>query len=440
MDRNSRGPLTRLTALRSIAPRSATARLSWGIADQAVSSITNFALGIVVARSLGAADFGAFSLAWVTYGVLLNLSRGLATDPLTVRYSGPLDDRWRSAARRSASTATALGLVVGALCLLVGLAIGGVVGSAFAALGLTLPGLLLQDSWRIAFFVAGKGQRAFANDVVWGIALVPAMLIASNAPTTFGFVLAWGAAATAAALVGCIQTRMVPRMTAIVSWIREHRDLGPRYLVENVSDSASAQLQMFGLGAIAGLAAVGAVRGAQILLAPVIALRMGISLISVPEAARVLKRWPRRLRAFCLMLGGSQAAACVLFGAGLLLLPPEIGELMLGSIWPLASALIVPTTLAVAAGALFDGAFVGLRALGVSRRSMPVRVARAIAWVVGGIVGGFLGGAAGSVWGTVAANLLGNALVWWQLGVASRESLSRAADSSEAAAASSRDC
>jgi hypothetical protein len=204
--------------------------------------------------------------------------------------------------------------------------------------------------------------------------------------------------------------------------------------VENVSDSASAQLQMYGLGAIAGLPEVGAVRGAQILLAPVVALRMGISLIAVPEAARVLKRWPRRLQAFCMVLGGSQAAACVLWGAGLLLLPPRVGELMLGSIWPAASALIVPTTLLLAAGAVFDGAFTGLRALGVSRRSMPVRIARSIAWVIGGIVGAFLGGAAGSVWGTVAANFLGVALVWWQLGIASRANLASVADRSDAAA------
>jgi hypothetical protein len=74
MNRDGRRPTTRLTALRTIAPRSATARLGWGIADQAVSSITNLAQGIVVARSLGAADFGAFSLAWVTYSVILNLA------------------------------------------------------------------------------------------------------------------------------------------------------------------------------------------------------------------------------------------------------------------------------------------------------------------------------------------------------------------------------
>ena len=408
----------RINALRAIVPRTAQARLGWGVADQAVSSITNLALGIIAARSLDAASFGAFGLAWVTYGVILNVSRGLATDPLTVRHSGPPDDHWRLATRRAASTATALGVGVGILCVVIGLIIGGLVGSASVALGLTLPALLLQDSWRIAFFAAGTGKRAFANDMVWAVALVPAILIASRAPTTFGFVLAWGGAALTAALFGCGQTRLVPRATGVAIWIRDHRDLGPRYLVENVSDSASAQLQTYAVGAIAGLSEVGALRGAQILLAPVVALRMGISLIAVPEAARVLKRWPRHLQAFCLVLGGSQATACLLWGAVLLILPARIGELMLGSVWSSASWLIVPTTLAVAAGAMFDGAAVGLRALGASRRSMRVRIVRAVAWVIGGVVGALLAGAAGSVWGTVGANLLGVALVWWQLALA----------------------
>ena len=47
-------------------------RLSWGLADQAVSSLTNFAVSMYVIRTLGAAQFGAFSLAYVTYGFTLN--------------------------------------------------------------------------------------------------------------------------------------------------------------------------------------------------------------------------------------------------------------------------------------------------------------------------------------------------------------------------------
>ena len=284
-----------------------------------------------------------------------------------------------------------------------------------------MPGLLLQDCWRIGYFAAGRGHRAFTNDVVWAVSLVPAMLIAGTVGTTFGFVLAWGASASVAAVFGCVQTRLVPKAAGIVGWLKEHRDLGLRYTVENVGDSAGAQLRLYALGAIAGLAAVGAVRGALIVLAPFLALRMGIALMAVPEAARVLQRWPRRLRAFCLVLGGSQAAVGILWGACLLfILPSAVGEWMLGSLWPSASALIIPTTLAVAGGSLFDGAFVGLRALGVSRRSMPTQITRAVTSVVAGTVGAFLGGAAGSVWGATGATFLGVAMVWWQLGVAIR--------------------
>ena len=38
-------------------------RLSWGLGDQAVSSLTNFAVGVFVAHGLGVGAFGIFSLA-----------------------------------------------------------------------------------------------------------------------------------------------------------------------------------------------------------------------------------------------------------------------------------------------------------------------------------------------------------------------------------------
>ena len=115
--------------LRSDAVRATAGRLGWGLADQAVSSITNFTVGILVARSLGAVEFGAFSLAWVTYAVVMNLSRGLATDPLIVRFSGVPVAQWRVAVAQSSSTALLVGLATGATSLLAGLVIGGVVGS-----------------------------------------------------------------------------------------------------------------------------------------------------------------------------------------------------------------------------------------------------------------------------------------------------------------------
>ncbi|MEU1375029.1 hypothetical protein ABZ442_15365 [Streptomyces triculaminicus] len=394
------------------AKRAMAGRLSWGLADQAVCSMNNFAVGIYVARSLGLTAFGVFSLAWVTYGVVLNISRGLATDPLVVRFSGVPDASWHTAAARSTGTALGVGGTIGAACLVAGPALGGSVGPAFACLGVVLPTLLLQDAWRFSFFAAGTGRKAFTNDLLATVALVPAMLVAARVDTVAAFVLAWGASAGVAAAYGCLQSGIRPRPAGAREWLRAHRDLGSRYLVENVSLSGAAQLRAYGLGAIVGVGAVGVVRGAELLLGPFLAVLMGLSLVTVAEAVRVLRRAPHRLRVFCLLLGGGQAAAALLWGAALLLVPDRFGELVLGGVWHSASELIVPATLGVAGASLGTGAAAGLRALAAARRSLRCQLIASTFYVGGGLGGAVVAGTVGSAWG-VAAATLGSSAVWW---------------------------
>ncbi|MDF2265159.1 hypothetical protein P2Q00_06845 [Streptomyces coacervatus] len=403
------------------AKRALVGRLSWGLADQAASSISNFAVGIYVARSLGVTAFGVFSLAWVTYGVVLNVSRGLATDPLVVRFSGVPDASWRGAVARSSGTALGVGGALGAASVVAGLALGGRVGPAFACLGVMLPGLLLQDAWRFSFFAAGTGRKAFVNDVVWGVALIPAMAVAARVGSVAAFVLAWGASATVAAGYGYLQSGIRPRMTEARGWLREQRDLGYRYLVENVSLSGASQLRAYGLGAIVGLGAVGAVRGAELLMGPFLAVLMGLSLVTVPEAARVLRQAPHRLGKFCLLLGGGQAAAALLWGGSLLLMPDRLGRLVLGSVWHSASQLIAAITLGVAGAGLGTGAAAGLRALGAARRSLRCQLFASACYVSGGLGGAALAGTVGSAWGVATATVSGSAVWWLQLRSALRE-------------------
>ncbi|MGW2261758.1 hypothetical protein ACWCXE_28750 [Streptomyces sp. NPDC001780] len=403
------------------ARRALAGRLSWGLADQAASSLSNFVVGIYVARSLGPAAFGVFSLAWVTYGVVLSVARGLATDPLVVRFSGVPDASWRGAAARSSGTALGVGATVGAACLAVGLALGGSVGTAFACLGVLLPGLLLQDAWRYAFFAAGTGRKAFVNDLVWGVALVPALVVAARVGSVAAYLLAWGGSAAVAAAYGCVQSGIRPRPAGVRAWLRDHRDLGYRYLVENVGVSGASQLRAYGLGAIVGVGAVGVVRGAELLLGPFLALLMGLSLVTVAEAARVLRRTPHRLGRFCLLLGGAQAVAALLWGAALLLMPDRLGALVLGDVWGSASALIVPVTLGVAGAGLGTGAAAGLRALAAARRSLRSQLFASACYVIGGLGGAAVAGTSGSAWGVAAATVTASAVWWLQLRSALRE-------------------
>ncbi|MGW7269306.1 hypothetical protein ACWGH5_02210 [Streptomyces sp. NPDC054864] len=406
---------------RPTARRAILGRLSWGLADQAASSLSNFAVGIYVARSLGLTAFGVFSLAWVTYGVVLSVSRGLATDPLVVRFSGVSDTSWRGAVARSSGTALGVGAVIGAVCLVIGLALGGRVGPAFAGLGLMLPGLLLQDAWRYSFFAAGNGRKAFVNDVVWGVALVPAMVVAARVGTVTAFVLAWGASAAVAAVYGCFQSGIRPRLTGGRAWLHEHRDLSYRYLVENVGVSGASQLRAYGLGAIVGVGAVGVIRGAELLLGPFLAVLMGLTLVTVAEAARMLRQAPHRLGRFCLFLGGGQAVGALLWGSVLLLLPDRLGELVLGDVWSSAAEIIVPVTLGVAGAGLGTGAAAGLRALAAARRSLRCQLFASTFYVSGGLGGAVVAGTVGSAWGVAAAAACSSAVWWLQLRSALRE-------------------
>ncbi|WP_431994241.1 hypothetical protein [Streptomyces griseoflavus] len=403
------------------ARRAVVGRLSWGLADQAASSVSNFVVGVYVARSLGVTAFGVFSLAWVTYGVVLNVSRGVATDPLVVRFSGVPEASWRGAVARSSGAALGVGAALGAVSVAVGLALGGPVGTAFACLGVVLPGLLLQDAWRFAFFAAGTGRKAFVNDVVWGVALVPALVVAARVGSVSAFVLAWGGSAAVAAVYGCFQSGIRPRLSGARPWVREHRDLGYRYLVENVSNSGASQLRAYGLGAIVGVGAVGVIRGAELLLGPFLALLMGLSLVTVAEAARVLRRAPHRLGTFCLLLGGGQAVAALLWGGALLLVPDRLGGLVLGGVWSAAAELVVPVTLGVAGAGLGTGAAAGLRALGAARRSLRSQLFASVCYVTGGLGGAVVAGTAGSAWGVAAATLCGSAVWWLHLRSALRE-------------------
>ncbi|MFJ9174599.1 hypothetical protein [Streptomyces sp. NPDC102360] len=403
------------------ARRALAGRLSWGLADQAASSVSNFAVGIYVARSLGVTAFGVFSLAWVTYGVVLNVSRGLGTDPLMVRFSAVPEAAWRGAVARCSGTALGVGIALGGASVVFGLALGGRLGSAFACLGVVLPGLLLQDSWRFAFFAAGAGRKAFVNDIVWCVALIPALVVAARVGGVPGFVLAWGGSAAVAAAYGCFQSGILPRLTGARAWLREHRDLGTRYLVENVSNSGGSQLRAYGLGVIVGVGAVGVVRGAELLLGPFMAVLMGLSLVTVAEAARVLRRAPHRLGTFCLLLGGGQAVAALLWGGALLLVPDRAGELLLGDVWSAASQLIVPVTLGVAGAGLGTGAAAGLRALGAARLSLRSQLFASACYVGGGLGGAAAGGTVGSAWGVAAATVTGSAVWWLHLRYALRE-------------------
>ena len=103
----------------------------------------------------------------MTYAFALNASRGLTTDPLMVRFSGTDLRPGGGPCASCTGTAAVVGLLAGAVRAAAAAAAQRTARLGLPALGLTLPGLMLQDSWRFAFFALGRGRQAFLNDMIW---------------------------------------------------------------------------------------------------------------------------------------------------------------------------------------------------------------------------------------------------------------------------------
>jgi O-antigen/teichoic acid export membrane protein len=389
-----------------------------------MSSISNFAVNIYIAHTLGAAQYGAFGLAYVTYGFALNASRGLATDPLLVRFSGTNLPTWRRAVTKCTGTAATVGLTTGAIILVAAALLSGTIRLAFLALGLTMPGLMLQDSWRYSFFALGRGSQAFLNDTVWTVALIPALVLlrATGRANVFWFVFAWGAAAGVAAALGPLQARTAPRLSGAWEWVSRHSDLGPRYLAEGTANNAAGLLRNYGVGLILGLAAVGYVQAATTLMGPFMVIYFGMGLVTLPEAARVLRRSPRHLPHFCLLVSGGLSILGLAWGIVLLVaLPRGLGHLMLGNIWKPTYPLVWPTTLSIVGSCVSTGAATGLHALGSARRSLSAMVIGSALSVVLSIAGTVIDGVVGAMTGAAVAAWIMALLFWRQFRTAMRE-------------------
>ncbi|MBO0820814.1 MAG: hypothetical protein J2P26_08210 [Nocardiopsaceae bacterium] len=403
--------------------RKAARRIGWGIADQGMSSLTNFAVNIYIARTLGAQQYGAFSLAYVTYAFILNGSRGLSTDPLLVRFSGVDVPAWRRAVAASTGTAVVAGTISGLLVVAAALLMHGPTRLAFLALGLTLPGLMLQDSWRFAFFALGKGARSFLNDAIWAAVLVPALVLLyyTGHASVLWYLIAWGGAATVGALAGPLQARTLPRPRETWRWLSGHRDLGPRYLLEGTANAGSTQLRNYGVSIMLGLSALGYVQAASTLMGPFMVVFLGMGLVTLPEAARVLRKSPRHLPLFCAGVSAGLAAAGVLWTIALMAaLPHGLGQAMLGPIWRPTYPLVLPLAISIVGGCLAAGAGAGLHALGAARHSLNSMLQTSALYLVCGLGGTYLWQAQGTMDGAAVSGLVGAAVFWWHFAVAFR--------------------
>ena len=397
-------------------------RAGWSTADQVISSLSNFALSLLVARQVSVREFGAFALAFAMYGYLVMVSRLLVSQPLLVRFSSVEGAEFTRAARQSTGAAVAFALAPAACMLLAGAVVGGTVGPTLVATAVALPGLLLQDAWRMVFFADGRPRVAAANDAAWGVVQLALVLAVSAAGpgSAVDYLLAWGLAGWVAAVLGVAQAGIVPAPRAAWRWLVAHWDLSRYFVSELVAINGATQLMLVLVAAVGGLAVAGALRGAQVLTGPVQVLMLSGTAFAVPELAR--RPWivGRRLLREGVGISAAVVAPAAAWGAVLLLLPDGLGRQLLGDTWAAVDPILVPTVAGMVLGVAGLGAACGIYAAKRPRVLFWLQLAAAPAYLVGGVTGVLVGGAFGAAVGIALTHTFAAAVSWIRFVVVAR--------------------
>ena len=376
-------------------------RASWSLIDQGLSAASNLLLSVIVARQLDAGGFGAFAIAFLTFGLVIAVARATIGQPLQITYSGAPQAEWREAVRSALAAAVVLGLAVGAVLVAVGLLLGGGTGGALVAVGVCMPGLVAQDTCRMAFFSSGRAKRAAFNDALWTLLEFAALaaMIGLGVREVAPFILAWGGSATVAAVVGCLVLGTVPRLRGCLRWLFSQRSLTGYLLAENILGEGLAQVAILFVGVVGSPADVGSLRAGQVLLGPLNVLVTAVVVFGIPEIARGGDMSVRRRQRFCWALSGGVTVVCIAYSCVVLLLPDGVGRQLFGDSWPGAQTVLLAMCVLYLAVAIGVGPGVTLFGMGRARASFTLNLVKAPLLLVALPLGIWQFGAVGAAWG-----------------------------------------
>lgn len=383
-------------------------RMSVAVLAQAISAASNVLVTVIAARAFDVDGFGRFGVAFLLAAFVVNAGRALIGSPTLVRREAAAHDHCAD----PIAAALLYGLL-GALAMgLLALALGGLLQAPLLALAVVLPGIMLQDVGRSLCFADLRPQAALVLDVQWivveivGLAVVAAVWGLTEATV----ILTWGGAAT---LAGAYVLWSNGRRLVMPSfrWVVASWDYAWRYVVAFVATLGAYQITGVLLGVVSGVAAVGAVRGAQTLFGPINNLTSGMLVALVPdgrlaEPNRDVRR--QLMRASALL----SLVALAITGAALLV-PGSIGRLVLGDSWESARTVLLPIGITSALLGSIVGALAGLRGAHAVREGLSVELRLAALVCTIPMLGAVTGDATGYAWALVLT-LAGGSVMFWQ--------------------------
>lgn len=390
-----------------------SAHARWGVADQLISSATNFLIMGVAAKWGTTSEFATFGVAFTMYILVLWIARSLVGEPFVVRFTTAAESEQRRAGTQALSAAFVTGSVFGGLMIGFWL-VSGPEWQSLAVMGFVMPALMTQDACRYLLLASGRPRDAAMNDAIW-LALQCAALgaMALGARDEFSLLAAiFGGAAGVAAAVGLRQFGARVNLRKWRAWFRDCGELGRPFLYEVLGISAMPQITLLIIAGLGSVVTVGAMRAAFLLLGPPSVVCAGILLVGMPEAARVRMRPGGNLLRYTGRLAALTSAVVVLWSAALALVPDEIGNAVLGENWHLGREVLLPVALLTVVNAVALAGVVGLRTMEAVRRSLPIRAAGSVVMVISALAGLAIGESEGAAYGLALGGATAAALTW----------------------------
>lgn len=388
----------------------------WGIGDQVLSSGTNFALNALVATHETPINYGAFSLTFAVFVIALAIARSASIMPLMLRYASASRTEQKGQWPLGLALAGLVGVAFGIPLIVCGVFMAGAIHIYLIVMGVCLPSLLMQDSWRMLGFMCQAPQLAAAADgimLLFQAALTAvALVFAESGPS---LLLSWGLGATLSALLLCISYRTWPRIHGLTRHIRDNLAHTRNLVGEQLAYAGVMNALPYVVLPSIGLIGVAALRAAQSVLGLVNVPLQGIAPMAQSYMLKVHDNFPGRVRPTVLGLSTVGALAITAYGALVFVTPGRWGAAIMGDSWRLAAPLVIATTLYFLGNWIIVGALIGLRARLETLASLRMRAVASAMMLVGAAGGGYISGVQGAAWGMAVGTLLGAALAWLAL-------------------------
>lgn len=379
-----------------------------GVADQLLSSGTNFLTAFVASWALAPDQFATFVVSYAVVTVVLALGRAVIGEVL-LAYLPTVARADRPAIVRSSTGAALVLGVAGTVVCLAGGGIGHDTLTGLLWLAPWVPIALMQDARRFVFLSQGRPGRALASDGAWALAQV--VVLAALALGGFGFSVAglaasWGVGALTGLLVAAAVGGGSLRPCCPKAWARRTRSLSGWFVLTSVLGQCEIYAVLVLAGTLLAPTDAAGLRAVQLLVfQPTATVAAALLVLVTPLVAGAVARRDveaaRHARRFATLASVALAAAV------LAVIP--LRHTMLDLLFPQYTAfapLVVPIALQSALYVLGVPFHAQLRGFHRARTLFGLQVLGSAVLVGAATAGMGFGGVVVLAWGLAGAALL----------------------------------